>query len=721
MTVDFGLSLEEQCAAIWDATERAHADLERERRTPPLIRLWTGGNADLVHIVECEDSARWEDPDNDTGPGVLKMDFALPQAQWLNDMYGRIKRGEKRNVLVSMDYMGNRWSGLLEEVNVETDELGTSTLTATFLSDFEQLRTKLLWATPVMPAAFQPIKVFGLAGPAPWVCLSALHINLVRENSSLLTFPDDPLNPSSWWSGNSMSNWTVVVKPTSFMEWMSKGVPWAILTSRFKYWHEAAQSILEDAELSLRWRRWFTGDPAPWPGAKLRHGALVVWIEDKSGVEAGTSNGGTLFDGLFRTIRSYTEDFVENLEEQITDMPVVGDYRVSGDRRTDPRVPYVYYPPDSPGVRRSSFKQRPARAVQLVTGGHSMPGVNETISALTQGIFDVLGNWLMVGSIGGSVDALLKPFYEDCVAGDTIIHGPDGDERIDALAARGGPFRVWSLTPEGRRVPATAVLAFKKGRTELFEYVLDDGRAIKATHQHRFLTREGFMRGAAVVVGTEIATVDHEDLPRQAIEVAAVKVEDAQYEDLRETSALTFRKVVSVQSVGVDDFYDMHVPGWENYSANGFWNHNTILAWIAVKLFMRAQVSGDFRYFEYFIASAGKAYTLDSLMVLRAGAFETRTIFSGAMEITNAAPYAIGAAGIGHFDKGDRVATRIPGDLTRRIHVERVSKTVLEWDPTKFPEYEIVLGGERLQEDPLARLMRHLGSIRSDLKDAGVF
>ena len=229
------------------------------------------------------------------------------------------------------------------------------------------------------------------------------------------------------------------------------------------------------------------------------------------------------------------------------------------------------------------------------------------------------------------------------------------------------------------------------------------------------------MRGAAVVVGTEIATVDHEDLPRQAIEVAAVKVEDAQYEDLRETSALTFRKVVSVQSVGVDDFYDMHVPGWENYSANGFWNHNTILAWIAVKLFMRAQVSGDFRYFEYFIASAGKAYTLDSLMVLRAGAFETRTIFSGAMEITNAAPYAIGAAGIGHFDKGDRVATRIPGDLTRRIHVERVSKTVLEWDPTKFPEYEIVLGGERLQEDPLARLMRHLGSIRSDLKDAGVF
>ncbi|MBM4495701.1 hypothetical protein GS426_05850 [Rhodococcus hoagii] len=156
---------------------------------------------------------------------------------------------------------------------------------------------------------------------------------------------------------------TVVVKPGSFMEWLAKGVPWAILTSRFKYWHEAAQAILADGELSLQWRRWFEGDPLPWPGAKLRHGALVVWVEDKSGVEAGTSNGGTIFDGLVRTIRSYTEDFVENIEETITDMPVVGDYRVPGDRRTDPRVPYVYYSPDSPGVIRSSFKQRPARAV----------------------------------------------------------------------------------------------------------------------------------------------------------------------------------------------------------------------------------------------------------------------------------------------------------------------------------------------------------------------
>lgn len=557
--VDFDLSLAEQCAAIMLETDRVHRELEMLRRTPALVRLWTGDNCDLVHVIECEDEAEWEDIELDAGVGTLKLDFSMPQAQWLNDMHGRVQRGEKINVIVSVDYMGTRWSGLMKRVGVATDELGYSQLTATFLSDFQQLKTKLLWSTPPMPAAFQPIKVFGLAGPIPWVVLGALHINLWRENMPFLTFPDDPLKPSAWWEGFDMSTWTVVVKPGSFMDGVASGVPWGKLTSRFKYWHEAATAMLADGELSLQWRRWFTGDPLPWPGAKLRHGALVVWVEDKSGVFAGTANGGTWFDGLTRTIRSYTDDFVEDIDQATTGMPTVGDYRIPGKRLTDPRVPYAYYPPDSPGILRSNFDQQLPGPIQLVTGGHSMPGVNETMGALVQGIFDVVGNLLQFGSIGGSVDRILAPFYED-----------------------------------------------------------------------------------------------------------------------------------------------------------------TVLAWIAVKMFRRAQTSGDFREFEYFIASGGKAYTLDSLAVIRQGAFETRAIFSGALEIINAAPYVIGAPGIGHFGRGDRVATRIPGDLTQRMHVERVSKTVLSWGVDRSPDIAITLGGEKLQQDPILRLMAEIANSKSELKEMGV-
>ena len=557
--VDFDLTLAEQCAAIMEATDRAHRELELMRNTAPLVRLWTGDNCDLVHVVECEDEASWEDPELDAGVGILKIDFSMPQAQWLNDMYGRMERGEKINVVVSVDYMGIRWSGLMKRCGVATDELGYSQLTATFLSDFQQLKTKLLWSTPVSPAGFQPKKVFNLAGPAPWVVLGALHINLCRENMPLFTLPDDPLKLSSWWEGFDMSTWTVVVKPGSFMDGLASGVPFGKLSSRFKYWHEAATAILADAEMSLQWRRWFTGDPLPWPGAKLRHGALVVWVEDKSGIHAGTSNGGTLVDGLKRNIRSYTDDFVENIDSAIVTIPTVPDYRIPGKRLTDARVPYVYFPPDSPGILRSNFDQQLPGPVQMVTGGTSAPGVNETMSALVQGILDVVGNALQFGSIGGSVDALLKPFYE-----------------------------------------------------------------------------------------------------------------------------------------------------------------NTVLAFIAIKLLRRAQQVGDFREFEYFIASGGKAYTLDSLAVIRAGVFETRAIFSGSMEIINAAPYVIGAPGIGHFDRGDRVSTRIPGDLTQRIHVERVSNRTLGWGVDRSVDVQITLGGEKLQQDPILRIMSEIADAKTELKELGV-
>jgi len=79
-----------------------------------------------------------------------------------------------------------------------------------------------------------------------------------------------------------------------------------------------------------------------------------------------------------------------------------------------------------------------------------------------------------------------------CVAPETIIQGPDGNHRIDDLAASGKPFRVWSIDPAtGDRVAATATYAFLKGVEELFDVTLSDGRCITATAEHRFLTAEG--------------------------------------------------------------------------------------------------------------------------------------------------------------------------------------------------------------------------------------
>ncbi|MBM4633009.1 hypothetical protein GS482_12960 [Rhodococcus hoagii] len=49
-----------------------------------------------------------------------------------------------------------------------------------------------------------------------------------------------------------------------------------------------------------------------------------------------------------------------------------------------------------------------------------------------------------------------------------------------------------------------------------------------------------------------------------------------------------------------------------------------------------------------------------------------------------------------------------------------MSKTVLSWGVDRDPDYELVLGGEALQQDPLVRLMAAIDKGKSDLKELGV-
>src|SRR5215472_10172838 len=148
----------------------------------------------------------------------------------------------------------------------------------------------------------------------------ALILQIFRDHNPLITLPDDPLQLSAWFTDLDMSTWSVVVAPTGFFEAMASGIVWTILISRMGNWHDACHTTLEDAELSVTCTRYLQGDPPPWPGANLRYGTLVIDVVDKSGVHIGTSNGGTIFDGLLRTVAEFTEDFVDSTLEVAADV-----------------------------------------------------------------------------------------------------------------------------------------------------------------------------------------------------------------------------------------------------------------------------------------------------------------------------------------------------------------------------------------------------------------
>jgi len=680
------------CDQIWDATREQKLVEDRIRREQPVGRIWDA-EWNVQHILGSEYSCKFSWISNDTGPGQTEFPMSSPVAQWIYDYQGRMDRNEGRTVGITVDYCGARWSGILDKFSVEQREDGDTVLVVDWVADYEKLKWYSVVPNPFLPDAFQAPRAWLLAGPVTWVLRLTLFLAIWREHNPFLTWPDDPMDLNNWVTmGLDISDWHIVVKPESFIDAMASGVVWSVATSRWANFHDMAHYMVEDSEISIECRRYLPGDEEPWPGADLRYGTLVVDFVDKSGILVGTSNGGNVFDGLARTIVEFADDFIDSTYDLVADADTPEDYFDIGRRYTDPVKPYVvFYEGETSPVQESSWIYSPTKGVQVAVGGHSAPGVNETISATIQAIGDILGNLVQLGSLGGTIDTLLAPIYEDCVAGDTLIDGPDGKERIEVLAERGESFRVWSINEAGQKVPATAIFAFKKGNAELFEYVLDNGSVLKATKQHRWLTPQGWEETGKAVVGT------------------CVGVDSSQH----------FSMVTSIKSLGFQDFYDMHVPGLENYLAEGIWNHNTILAWQTYKSNERANNTGWDRLFTYFQEGAGKAYTISSLMVLRAGMWATKTVISWQVSVSDGQPYLIGDNGIGHFWLDDRIGLVLKAD--NQIHMDRCRRIDLAWGPDSPPEWNLNVGDERIWQDPAQRALGRIERLIAGLHDLGVW
>ena len=404
---------------IYDSIAEFKHQRELKRRTDPVVRIFDG-DFNLRGYVTGHYSCEVEFLLNDTGGGHLNLPEDHHIAQWVFKYWER----DTSNVHMVVDKDGARWDGKLDSCTVSQDEDGVRTVELKFLSSYEELKHILVWPNPFLPTAIQFPKQFILAGPSVYCLKTALFLNLLRIQGNLWSLPDDPLSFNGWKQGLNFREWPVLVKPQSLTGDSSQ---WTVINSRFKTWHDMAETTLSDGQLYVECRRWFPGDPQPWDGADLyRPGQLIVDIKDKSGVWEQTSTGGNLFSGLVRTIIQVADNLIDETRVHAGIAQNANEYTLANYLGTNPKQPWVVYRTDDKvnTAESTEFTWQPATVSQVVVGGKSMPGVNEGISAAVQLAFNTLSTYLFLPSLGGPADTLLKPIYEDTLLAFMDIKSP---------------------------------------------------------------------------------------------------------------------------------------------------------------------------------------------------------------------------------------------------------------------------------------------------------
>lgn len=175
-----------------------------------------------------------------------------------------------------------------------------------------------------------------------------------------------------------------------------------------------------------------------------------------------------------------------------------------------------------------------------------------------------------------------------CLTGETRIYLPDVGRFAsmrDLIGKR--DFIVLSLNLETQQIEAHAVSnAFSTGIKPVYKLITRDGRAIRATANHPFLTPQGWTRLDALAVGDLLC------VPSQALETI-LPVEQFAYvggdsvpTEPRPQPHTAWDSIASIEADGIEEVFDLTVPAHSNFIANGLIVHNSIEQDADVVLFL---------------------------------------------------------------------------------------------------------------------------------------
>jgi hypothetical protein len=148
-----------------------------------------------------------------------------------------------------------------------------------------------------------------------------------------------------------------------------------------------------------------------------------------------------------------------------------------------------------------------------------------------------------------------------CLAGETPIPDPTTGREVTVRERweTAQPFMVWSRSLDGRKVATPALPPMRFPLSRLLRFRFDSGESITVTPRHRFFA-DGHEVYAEKVADLLLCT--------EGILLDSLS-------DLHAPQERPHRvKVVAVEDAGEAEYFDFHVPAYENYYAGGVLNHN---------------------------------------------------------------------------------------------------------------------------------------------------
>ncbi|MBF6315053.1 hypothetical protein IU415_09785 [Nocardia farcinica] len=488
-----------------EQTDEIRENLARLRRTPPFIRLWMNkqdGTPGLTLRGRVPETVAGKFPwrNNQAQGGVLRLRLDHHLARWLTSIPDDPEA--KKNVVITVDAVGGvkRWSGLLKNVRVVTKNR-IHYLEVNFVDDLQFLQFMLGPPNPALPIPiFQFPRVLPIFGPAKWAISMLILINLIRLNGHPWTLPDDPFNTESWDDLFDWSDWQVFIKAKPFD--LDDSSLWTILATRMNRIDQVIGDALDDAQLTLTYRRILTvdGEESPIDGVPdIANGALVLEVVDNSGYYGadGTGTGGGIASGLQRSVAQFLAGFVEDVRVLVADDQSIwpDEYYQGHWRGTIPTHPHVT-------IRDSRYSQietaelvwAPATAVSVIVGGDN-PLADNLARLTIESIAALIGYFLLGGfsGLGSIVADVVMPFLVGTIfawlqwTNHTRAHNL-GWVHLYEIFQQGAENNSWSLS---------AIAALRAG----FE-------STKAQTAHQFTMREAgeYIPGLDYDIGHRIAS-----------------------------------------------------------------------------------------------------------------------------------------------------------------------------------------------------------------------